>query len=101
MTLLNNLWPLAVIGLFDGAIYSLAAMGVVLTYKTSGVFNFAYGAVAMFSAFTFWQLRDGWHLSQWIALPLLLLVVAPVLGLALEALFRPVAALSAEIQIVI
>ena len=101
MGLLGDLWPLAVIGVFDGSVYALAAMGVVLTYKTSGVFNFAYGAVAMFSAFTFWQLRDGWHLSQWIALPLLLLVIAPVLGLALEALFRPVAALSAEIQIVI
>jgi branched-chain amino acid transport system permease protein len=90
-----------VIGLFNGAIYGLAAMGVVLTYKTSGIFNFAYGAVAMFSAFSFWQLRDGWGLSQWIAVPLLLLVAAPVLGLVLERLFRPVTAMSAEIQIVI
>jgi branched-chain amino acid transport system permease protein len=98
---LGDVWPLAVIGLFNGAIYGLAAMGVVLTYKTSGIFNFAYGGVAMFSAFAFWQLRDGWGLSQWLAIPLLLLVVAPVLGVFLERLFRPVTALSAEIQIVI
>jgi branched-chain amino acid transport system permease protein len=98
---LGDVWPLAVIGLFNGAIYGLASMGVVLTYKTSGIFNFAYGGVAMFSAFTFWQLRDGWGLNQWIAIPLLLLVVAPVMGLFLERLFRPVTALSAEIQIVI
>ncbi|MEY2476609.1 MAG: hypothetical protein QOG87_1924, partial [Actinomycetota bacterium] len=44
---LDEVWPLALIGLFNGAIYALAAMGVVLTYKTSGIFNFAYGAVAM------------------------------------------------------
>jgi branched-chain amino acid transport system permease protein len=101
VTLLGDLWPLAVIGLFNGAIYGLAAMGVVLTYKTSGIFNFAYGAVAMFAGFTFWQLRDGWGLNQWIAIPLLLFVFAPLMGLALERLFRPVTALSAEIQIVI
>jgi branched-chain amino acid transport system permease protein len=101
MTLLGDLWPLAVIGIFNGAIYGLAAMGVVLTYKTSGIFNFAYGGVAMFCGFTFWQLRDGWGLNQWIALPLLVLVVAPVFGLVLERLFRPVTSLSAEIQIVI
>ena len=101
MNLLNDLWPLAVIGLFNGAIYALAAMGVVLTYKTSGIFNFAYGAVAMFCGFTFWQLRDGWDLSSWIALPVVLLVVAPLIGLLSERLFRPVTAMSAEIQIVV
>ena len=101
MHLFNDLWPLAVIGLFNGSIYSLAAMGVVLTYKTSGIFNFAYGGVAMFCGYTFWQFRDSWHLSQWISLPLILFVVAPVLALLSERLFRTVTTLSAEIQIVI
>ncbi|MDQ1373524.1 MAG: branched-chain amino acid transport system permease protein livM, partial [Actinomycetota bacterium] len=99
--LVQDLWPLAVIGLFNGSIYALAAMGVVLTYKTSGIFNFAYGAVAMFCGFTFWQFRDGWHLSSWIALPLVLFVVAPLIGILQERLFRPVTSLSAEIQIVV
>jgi branched-chain amino acid transport system permease protein len=101
MGLIDDLWPLALIGLFNGAIYALAAMGVVLTYKTSGIFNFAYGAVAMFCGFTFWQFRDGWHISSWIALPLVLFVVAPVIGVLSERLFRPLTALSAEIQIVV
>ncbi|MBV9933707.1 MAG: ABC transporter permease [Actinobacteria bacterium] len=101
MHLFNALWPLAVIGLFNGSIYSLAAMGVVLTYKTSGIFNFAYGGVAMFCGFTFWKLRDAWGLPQWISLPLILLVVAPLLALVSERLFRSVTTLSAEIQIVI
>jgi branched-chain amino acid transport system permease protein len=99
--LFNGLWPLVIIGLFNGSIYALAAMGVVLTYKTSGIFNFAYGAVAMFCGFTFWQLRDGWHLPQWISLPLVLFVVAPIIGLLSERLFRRVTTQSAEIQIVI
>lgn len=93
-------WPSIVVGVLAGSVYGLAAMGVTLTYMTSGIFNFAYGAVAMFSAFTFWQLRDGWHLTQWVAIPVVVLVVAPVLGLLCERLFRPVVALSAEIQIV-
>jgi len=97
----SGLWPFVVFGVFAGSVYGLAAMGVVLTYKTVGVFNFAYGAVAMFCAFTYWQLHVGWHLSTWIALPLLLLVVAPVLGLVFERLFRPVLGLSAEVQIVV
>ncbi|HUZ43464.1 MAG TPA: ABC transporter permease [Acidimicrobiales bacterium] len=98
---MSGLWPFLVIGLFSGSIYALASMGIVLTYKTSGVFNFAYGGIAMFCGFTFWQLRDGWHISSWLSLPILLLVVAPVMGLTAEYLFRSVITLSAEIQIVI
>jgi branched-chain amino acid transport system permease protein len=90
-----------VLGLFAGSIYALASLGIVLTYKTTGIFNFAYGGVAMFCAYVFWQLRDQWHLTQWLALPLLVLVVAPAIGLALEALFRSLAATSVEVQIVV
>jgi branched-chain amino acid transport system permease protein len=94
-------WPFIVIGIFTGSIYGLAAMGVVLTYKTVGVFNFAYGAVAMFCAFTYWELHDHWGLTAWVAMPVLFLVVAPVIGLILEALYRPLAGLSAEVVIVV
>jgi branched-chain amino acid transport system permease protein len=98
---MTAIWPFVVIGLFSGSIYGLAAMGLVLTYKTSGIFNFAYGAVAMFCGFTFWQLRDVWHLSSWVALPAVLLVVAPFIGVVFERIFRPLAGVSAEIQIVV
>ena len=84
-----------------GSVYALAGVGLVLTYKTSGIFNFAYGAIAMFCGFTFWQLRDGWHITSWVSLPLLLLVVAPLLGLVLEWLFRPLVGVGAEVQIVV
>jgi ABC-type branched-subunit amino acid transport system permease subunit len=98
---MSSLWPFIVIGVFTGSIYGLAAMGVVLTYKTVGVFNFAYGALAMFCAFTYWEVHDNWGLSAWIAMPALFLVVAPALGVGLEWLFRPLAGLATEVQIVV
>jgi len=97
----SALWPFIVIGLFAGSIYALAAMGVVLTYKTVGVFNFAYGAVAMFCAYTYWQVHDSWGISAWFAMPIVLLVVAPVMGVVFEAVFRPLTGLSAEVVIVV
>ena len=95
------MFPFVVIGLFTGAVYALAAMGLVLTYKTAGIFNFAYGAIAMFCAFTFSQLRDTLHISQWYSLPIVLIGVAPLIGVLMERLFRPLTAAPAEIQIVV
>ncbi len=40
-------------GLFAGALYALAAIGFVLIYKASGVFNYAQGAMVLFAALTF------------------------------------------------
>jgi branched-chain amino acid transport system permease protein len=90
-----------VIGLFTGAVYALAAMGLVFNYKITGIFNFAYGAIAMFCAFTFSQLRDVLGISQWFSLPIVLLGLAPLIGVLLERLFRPLTAAPAEIQIVV
>lgn len=77
-----------VIGLALGAVYAIAAAGLVVTYTTSGIFNFAHGAVGMLAAFLYWQLRfdDGWG-GQWpapLALAFVLLVAAPVLGIIVE-----------------
>ena len=40
-------------GLLSGVMYSLVAIGFVLIYKTSGVLNFAQGAMLLFAALTF------------------------------------------------
>lgn len=45
-------------GLFAGVMYSLVAIGFVLIYKASGVFNFAQGAMLLFSALTFVTLAE-------------------------------------------
>ncbi|MFJ3147743.1 branched-chain amino acid ABC transporter permease [Pseudomonas hunanensis] len=45
-------------GLLAGTLYSLVAIGFVLIYKASGVFNFAQGAMLLFAALTFVSLHE-------------------------------------------
>src|SRR6185437_13153009 len=49
--------PFILIGLTAGSVYGLAGAGLVLTYKTSGIFNFAYGAIAAVAAYVFYWLH--------------------------------------------
>lgn len=42
---MNEYLPFNIAGLTTGAVYGLAGVGLVLTYKTSGIFNFAHGAL--------------------------------------------------------
>ena len=49
-----------IVGLSVAAIYAVIASGLVLTYTTTGIFNFAHGAAGMLAAFTYWQLRFDW-----------------------------------------
>src|SRR5437879_12271681 len=54
-----------IIGLSLGGIFSLAALGIVLIYRTTGVLNFAHGAMGMFSTFIAWQVFYGWSHPFW------------------------------------
>lgn len=83
---MNDLFTLLVLGLASASLYAVAASGLVVTYTTSGIFNFAHGAVAMMSAFVYWQLSspDAWGLPVPLALALTLLVFAPGLGLLID-----------------
>lgn len=76
-----------VVGLVAGAIYAVTATGLVVTYTSTGVFNFAQGAVGMFAAFSFWQLWQDWHWPWPVALLLVLLVEMPALAVAVEVGF--------------
>jgi len=57
-----------VIGIVLGGIYALAAIGLVLIYRVSGVLNFAHGAVAMFSTFVAYQVSVKSGAPGWIGL---------------------------------
>jgi branched-chain amino acid transport system permease protein len=72
-----------ILGLVLGSVYAIAASGLVLTYNTSGIFNFAHGAQAMLGAFVYWQLSVGWGVPTPIALVLVLGVFGPLMGLGL------------------
>ncbi|KPM53987.1 ABC transporter permease [Frankia sp. CcI49] len=80
-----------IVGLSTAAIYAVIGSGLVLTYTTTGVFNFAHGAAGMMAAFAYWQLTEGWGLPVPLALILVLAVLAPGFGLLVERLvLRPV-----------
>jgi branched-chain amino acid transport system permease protein len=75
-------------GLLSGVMYSLVALGFVLIYKASGVFNFAQGAMVFFAALTYVGLLEH-GFSPWTAV-LTTLAVMVVLGLAIERIvLRP------------
>ena len=76
--------PFLIFGLSVGSVYGLSAMGLVLTYKTSGLFNIAQGAVAAAGAFAFYEFRDLHGLSWPIAAVLSVLVFGALLGVLLE-----------------
>ena len=75
-------------GLLSGVMYSLVALGFVLIYKASGVFNFAQGAMVFFAALTFVGFLE-MGVPFWIAFVLTLGAMV-LLGLATERIvLRP------------
>ncbi len=76
-------------GLLSGVMYALVAIGFVLIYKASGVFNFAQGAMVFFAALTCVGIIDKFGVSLWVAIPITMLVMI-ALGLAIErVVLRP------------
>ena len=78
------------LGLGSGALIAGIALGVVLTYRGSGIINLATGGMAMFAGYAFWALTtDLLHLSTVPAL-LISLVIVLAVGAAIELVaFRP------------
>lgn len=90
-----------VIGVAVGAGYAILASGLVVTYNTSGVFNFAHGAVAMIAAFSYWEMLEH-QVPELLAMALVLLVGAPLLGLVMEwGLMRQLHGATAERPIIV
>lgn len=67
-----------------GSIYGVAAQGLVVTYTTSGVFNFGQGAIGMFMAYVYWQLKVSFGIPSLVAMLLTVLIGAPLLGVIIE-----------------
>jgi len=76
-------------GLLSGVMYALVAIGFVLIYKASGVFNFAQGAMVFFAALTCVGFMDKFGFSLWLAIPATIVAMI-ILGLAIErVVLRP------------
>jgi ABC-type branched-subunit amino acid transport system ATPase component/branched-subunit amino acid ABC-type transport system permease component len=92
--------PFIVIGITTGAVYGLAGTGLVLTYKTSGIFNLAYGALGALSVLIFYWLHNQQGLAWPVAAALVLFVLAPIEGLVLELMSRSLDNAGATLKVV-
>ena len=88
---MENFLGFAIPGIPFGCTYALVAVGLVLTYQATGVFNFAFGAQAYVSAFIFTLLVQNEHMSVLLAFVLSVVLLAPALGLIFDRyLFRKI-----------
>jgi branched-subunit amino acid ABC-type transport system permease component len=97
---MSDFLPFVVVGLANGSLYGIAGMGLVLTYKTAGIFNLAHGALAAAAAYGFWELHFRHGLPWPVALLLCVGVAAPLVGLALARLASGLAHVSPAMKIV-
>src|SRR5260370_15420108 len=88
---MNSFLPFIVSGIVTGAIYGLAATGLVLTYKTSGIFNFGHGAIATLAAYVFYYMHVSLGWSWEISLIISVLVGGPLIGLLMQPAARRLA----------
>ena len=80
--------PFVIIGLTSGSVFALAGVGMVLTYKTSRLLNFAHGALAAVSAYVFYALFVLDHWPWPLAAIAAIALVGPAMGFAFEFLAR-------------
>ena len=74
-------------GLMAGVLYSLVALGFVLIFKASGVFNFAQGAMVLFAALAVARLSE--KMPLWLAIVLAALIMVALAMLIERLVLRP------------
>src|SRR5580704_7592809 len=90
-----------IVGLALGGVYAIASAGLVITYTSSGILNFAFGAIAYFIARFYYYLhtQENWGIVQ--AAVVSIVIASPVLGVFLYAvLFRHLRLASPLIKVV-
>jgi branched-chain amino acid transport system permease protein len=99
---LDKFLTFTIAGLSTAAIYAIAASGLVVTYTTSGIFNFAHGAFGMLAAFAYWQVNQGWGVPVIPSVILVVFVMAPLFGALVErAIMRGIEGASEVVKIVV
>jgi sulfate-transporting ATPase len=98
--MLHTVFLFAVLGAGTGSLYALASVGMVLTYRGSGVVNLASGAMGMTGTFAFWELCDVLHWPTLVAM-VIGIVLSGFLGLLCHLLMSHVRQASNLTRIVI
>jgi ABC-type branched-subunit amino acid transport system ATPase component/branched-subunit amino acid ABC-type transport system permease component len=91
--------PFIIAGLVSGAVYGLIGVGLVLTYRTSGVFNFAYGALATVAAYLYYFLHVQHGVPVALALVVAIVVLSAALGFGFERFAEQLSRISLSLQI--
>ncbi|MGW2381347.1 ABC transporter permease subunit [Streptomyces sp. NPDC001658] len=90
-------YDLTLAGLSVGGAAALTGIGLIVTYRATGVLNFAHGAIAMVCAYVLRQCVVEWGWPLWLAATVTLVFLAPALGVALERfVFRPLSVLGSD-----
>ncbi|GAA3778172.1 hypothetical protein GCM10022403_011090 [Streptomyces coacervatus] len=90
-------YDLTLAGLSVGSAAALTGIGLIVTYRATGVLNFAHGAIAMVCAYDLRQCVVAWGWPLWLAATVTLVVLAPAIGVVLERfVFRPLAVLGSD-----
>ncbi|WP_432197621.1 ABC transporter permease subunit [Streptomyces sp. bgisy027] len=90
-------YDLTLAGLSVGSAAALTGIGLVVTYRSTGVLNFAHGAIAMVCAYVLRQCVVEWGWPLWAGATVTLLVLAPGIGMLLERfVFRPLSVLGSD-----
>ena len=80
---------LVVSGFLTGTVYALMALGIVIIYKSSSVFNFAHGSIVTFTAYLIWHLLVNLHLPILFAVVISLPVIAIISYLIQRLILYP------------
>jgi branched-chain amino acid transport system permease protein len=80
--MIAELGPVLIAGVKFGAIYALAALGLVVIHKATKTVNFAHGAFAMLGSFASFLIVVKWQWAYWAAY----LLIPPAIGLAAAAI---------------
>ncbi|MEV6502737.1 ABC transporter permease subunit [Streptomyces prunicolor] len=90
-------YDLTLAGLSVGSAAALTGIGLIVTYRATGVLNFAHGAIAMVCAYALRQCVVGWGWPLWLGAMVTLLFLAPGIGVVLERfVFRPLSVLGGD-----
>jgi ABC-type branched-subunit amino acid transport system ATPase component/branched-subunit amino acid ABC-type transport system permease component len=90
-------YDLTLAGLSVGSAAALTGIGLIVTYRATGVLNFAHGAIAMVCAYLLRQFTVEWGRPLALGAAVTLLLVAPAIGMALERfVFRPLSLLGGD-----
>ena len=86
---MNFFLQMVISGLSIGIVYGVVALGIVLIWKSTGVFNFAQGALLLVGGYFAWTCISQWHFPLWAAFVLTMVICSIVCYLIQFLCFRP------------